>query len=336
MSRIAVVGSGLVGSGWAIVFARAGHNVAIYDADHAAAEAAMIRIKEILPELAARDLLEEPESHVLARLRVASSLDVACDGVEYVQESGPEKVEVKREIFAQMADAAPDAILATSSSGIPVSRFCADLDARARCLVAHPVNPPYLVPVVEIVPAPWTATDVVSQTHALMEAIGQVPIILKREIDGFVLNRLQGALLHEAFRLVEDGVADPEDIDKTVRDGLGLRWSFMGPFETIDLNAPNGVDEYVARLGSLYLDLAEQRGAPKAWNAKLVAQVTAARRRELAKADIETRAAWRDRRLMDLNIYKTKANDQEDVVPRQSLRIDPPDAIPSKLHSTTD
>ena len=122
-----------------------------------------------------------------------------------------------------------NAIIASSSSGIPASAFTRDLKTRQRCLIAHPVNPPYLVPLVEICPAPWTDPEVVERTRAIMIQAGQVPATVKKEIDGFALNRLQGALLAEAFRLLADDVISPADLDALVKHGLGLRWSFMGP-----------------------------------------------------------------------------------------------------------
>src|SRR6185436_12588726 len=152
-------------------------------------------------------------------------------------ENTPEQVEVKREVFAKLdAVAGPQTILASSTSAILPSAFTEAVPGRHRCLVAHPINPPYLVPAVEIVPSPWTDADVVERTRALMVELGQAPIVMKREIDGFIMNRLQGALLQEAFRLVAEGYATTDDIDTGLCQGIGLRWAFMGPFETIDLN----------------------------------------------------------------------------------------------------
>src|SRR5207253_7258482 len=118
-----------------------------------------------------------------------------------------------------------------------------------RGLVAHPINPPQLNPLEELVGAPWTAPATIAKAKAIYEAVGQAPIVVKREIDGFILNRLQAVLLSEAFRLVGDGYVTPQDLDKTLKDGLGLRWSFMGPFETIELNAPGGIPDYCRRYG---------------------------------------------------------------------------------------
>eukprot|EP00042_Codosiga_hollandica_P047264 m.509994 g.509994 ORF g.509994 m.509994 type:complete len:232 (-) comp57413_c0_seq4:74-769(-) len=122
------------------------------------------------------------------------------------------------------------------------------------------VNPPHVIPLVELVPAPWTHPDVLARTRALMAAIGQSPIVVKKEVNGFILNRLQYALLMEAWRLVEDGVATAEDVDTAVSDGLGLRWSFMGPFKTIDLNAPSGLADYCERYGANITAVCEEQG----------------------------------------------------------------------------
>ena len=143
-------------------------------------------------------------------------------------------------------------MLASSTSAILPSAFTEALKGRARCLVVHPINPPYLIPAAEVVPAPWTDAAVVERAAAFLRAAGHAPIVMKREIDGFVMNRMQGALLEEAFRLVAEGYASVEDVDIGIREGLALRWSFMGPFETIDLNAPGGVRDYAERYQQIY------------------------------------------------------------------------------------
>ena len=159
-----------------------------------------------------------------------------------MQENAPERLDVKKAIFSELDRLAPQsAVLASSTSAILPSRFTEHLAHRHRCLVIHPINPPYLIPAAEVVPAPWTAPETVERARAFLVAAGQAPIVMKRELDGFVMNRMQGALLEEAFRLVADGFASVEDVDVGIREGLALRWSFMGPFETIDLNAPAGV-----------------------------------------------------------------------------------------------
>ena len=223
---------------------------------------------------------------------------------EYIQECGPERADVKQPLFAELERAArANAIIASSSSGIPASAFTRDLKTRQRCLIAHPVNPPYLVPLVEICPAPWTDPAVVERTRAIMVQAGQVPATVKKEIDGFALNRLQGALLAEAFRLLADDVISPADLDALVKHGLGLRWSFMGPLETIDLNAPGGLADYCDRYGPLYATMQEQM-KPLAWDKTLVDRLHAARRADLPTNMQAVRQEWRDRRLMALLAHK--------------------------------
>src|ERR1700734_3749026 len=256
MSKIALVGLGLVGRAWAISFARAGHDVALWDDKPDAADEALRFADEVLPDLAANQLLRDSPAAVRARMRRAATLEEALDGASHVQESTPEEVGVKRHVFARLDALAPTgAVLASSTSAILPSRFTESLPGRARCLVVHPINPPYLIPAVEIVPAPWTDAAVVERTTSFIRSAGHAPIVMKKEIDGFVMNRLQGALIEEAFRLVAEGYASVEDIDIGIREGLALRWSFMGPFETIDLNAPAGVRDYAQRYQSMYADI---------------------------------------------------------------------------------
>lgn len=305
MDRIAVIGGGLIGRAWSIVFARAGFAVSLFDQSQEAASNALGFIAARLPELAAEGLLmgSQPDA-VMARISLAPTLEAALDGAIYVQENGPERADAKAALFARMDELSPrTTILASSTSGIPASRFTEALRGRSRCLVSHPVNPPYLVPVVEICPSPWTSEEVVARTRALMQRAGMVPATIKREVTGFVLNRLQIALVAEAFRLVADGVVSPEDCDATIKHGLGLRWAIMGPFETIDLNAPGGVEDYCARYGALYAQVQEEQ-TPVDLTPELVADVHAAMRQHLPLSAQPARQEWRDRRLMALLAHK--------------------------------
>ena len=304
MEKIGVVGAGLIGRAWATVFARAGHSVVMFDADAAALPRAVGLIRDGLRELKEFGLIDESPDTVAARVRTASSLAECVRDVDYVQENTAERLEVKREVYAQMdAAAKPDCILASSTSTIETSRFADGLEGKHRCLVAHPVNPPHIVPIVEISPAPFTSPEVVARTRALHEKVGQVPITVKREVEGFILNRLQAALLNEAWRLVQEDYVSVEDLDKTIRDGLGLRWAFMGPFETIDLNAPGGIPDYAARYGpKLHGMMKDIRY--EAWGPGVVAKVEAERRKIMPQDQHGTREAWRDRRLMALIAHK--------------------------------
>ena len=306
--KVAVIGTGLVGSGWAVVFARAGCSVALFDSEPGAAGRGREVVAQQLRDLSAHGLIAEEPDAVLARVSVAADLGDALSGAAYAQESTFERLDVKREVFSAI-DAAigPDTLVGSSSSGIPASAYTDHVGCRARCLVAHPVNPPSLAPVVELVPAPWTAPETVRAVRALMEQVGQSPVEMTREIEGFILNRLQGVLLMEAWRLVEQGYATAEDVDRTVKDGLGLRWAFMGPFETIDLNAPGGVADYARRLGPLYQSIAASTPEHRVWDEAVIGTVEAQRREILPAEGLAARRAWRDRRLMALAAHKKDA-----------------------------
>lgn len=304
--HIAVVGAGLVGSGWVTVFARGGHDVRVFDESPQIRASLRDTIAAQLSDLASYGLVDEVDE-ILARVHVCDTLADAVTGAFYVQESVLEREDVKRNISRAIAEhLADDAVVGSSTSGIPASAFTADAPGRERYLVVHPVNPPYLVPVVELVPAPWTSSAAVESAMALMNDVGQTPVLVRREIEGFILNRLQGALLREAWALFEEGYASAEDIDKTVRDGLGLRWAFMGPFETIDLNAPGGIRDYAERLGPLYHSIAASRTAPQPWSDDLIARAEEARREALPADELAKRRGWRDRRLMALAAHKAK------------------------------
>ncbi len=307
MDKIAIIGAGMIGRAWAVVFARAGRPVALYDSDTGVIEAAREAIAQAARDLADAGLIDEAPENLTARVAPAATIAEALDGSGYAQESAPEDVALKRALYGELdAAAAPDTVIGSSTSGIPASTYAAHLAGRNRCLVAHPVNPPSVVPLVELVPAPWTDADVVTRARDLMIAIGQEPIVVRKEIGGFILNRLQGALLNEAMRLIADGYVSTEDLDRTVKHGLGLRWSFMGPMETIDLNAPAGVPDYAARYGPIYTQVARE-AEPRKWDEALYGQAATDRRAALAMEDHAERQAWRDRRLMALAAHKRKA-----------------------------
>jgi L-gulonate 3-dehydrogenase len=309
--KVTIVGAGLIGRAWAAAFARSGMSVAIWSRNEATSDAARKFVHQCLPLLEAEGLLGDRHASDLCDLVVVHpTLEAAVNSADYVQENFPEDVETKRAIYAMLdAVCAPETIIASSASALPASAFTETLAGRGRCIVAHPINPPYLVPATEVVPAPWTMPEVVDGTCEILSDAGQVPVVLKREIDGFVVNRLQGALLNEAFRLVGEGYAGIEDIDTAIKHGLALRWSFMGPFETIDLNAPGGVRDYVERYNALYTSLLSQMQGKSEWAADVLDGVEASRRKHLAMEAHGERQAWRDRRLMALAAHKLEADE---------------------------
>ena len=302
--HIGVFGAGLVGTGWSIVFARGGEHVRVFDASQAARDRVLDDVAGRLADLKGVGLIDDADA-ILSRVEVCDDMAAVIEGAKYVQESVSERVPLKQEVSRQISELlGPETVVGSSTSGIPASAFTEDLQNRDRFLVAHPVNQPYLVPVVEVAPAPWTAPASVETAMTVMRDVGQSPILVRREIEGFILNRLQGVLLREAWALLEEGYASADDIDKTVREGLGLRWSFIGPFETIDLNAPGGVREYAEVLGPLYHSIDASRSDPEPWSEALIAKAEAEMRAKIPAEGLEERRNWRDRRLMALAAHK--------------------------------
>lgn len=309
-SKVALIGGGLIGYSWAAIFARAGCHVRIYDASEEQRERLPGLLKTQLEELEAVGLAEDAAG-AFARISVSGSMAEAIEGAVHIQENGPERLEVKQALLKEVDSLADEAAtIASSTSALLPSALSEWLAGRHRFLVAHPVNPPHLIPVVELCPAPWTEEGTMEKVRVLMQAIGQKPLVMKREIDGFILNRLQGALLREAFSLVEQDYARVEDVDAAVSEGLGLRWSFMGPFETIDLNAPDGLADYGRRYRDMYANMAAGSEA-KPWSDDLLAKAEAQRREILPAGKLPDRQRWRDARLQALALHKRDQDDRE-------------------------
>lgn len=302
--KAAILGSGLIGRSWAMVFARGGHEVRLWDQDEAQVTKALAHIATTLPLMAAEGLIDDPEA-VKARIRGAANLGEALDGVGFVQENIVERAEPKQKLFAEVeALAARTAILSSSTSAIMPSIIFGGLATRERCLVSHPLNPPHLAPIVELCGADFTSPDVVVQAKDFMAGCGMSPITVKREIEGFILNRLQLAVLNEAFRLIAEDYVTAEDLDKTIKDGLALRWSFMGPIETIDLNAPQGVADYLERYGPTIRRVGDSQSAAAPWPESIGKTLDAERRALVPSEKLGAATEWRDRRLMALAAHK--------------------------------
>ncbi|MEH2478568.1 L-gulonate 3-dehydrogenase [Nitrobacteraceae bacterium AZCC 2146] len=304
--NVAIVGAGLIGRAWAAIFARAGWNVRLTDPHGPTLAAAPGLIRDELRALARHGLAADPDG-AAARVSIATDLADAVKNVIFVQENGPENVEQKIAIFAELDRLAPpDALLVSSTSAIVASRFTENLPGRVRCLIGHPVNPPHLVPLVELCGAPWTSAQAIDRARNIYREIGQVPVTVNKEINGFILNRLQGALLAEAFRLVGEGFVSAKDLDHTVKDGLGLRWSFLGPFETIELNAPGGIPDYCARYTGFYKELAAAAAGPEVYQSPNVDRVIAAWPHQPTPERIAKLTIQRNERLAALAAHKAK------------------------------
>jgi 3-hydroxyacyl-CoA dehydrogenase len=305
--KSAIIGTGLIGRSFAIVFAKGGHEVSLWDGVAGQAETALAAIAASLADMADCGLVESPDP-ILKRIGIAPDLAGALGGAAHVQESIAEKLEPKRQIFAAIeTHAPPDAVLASSTSAILPSAIFEALASRHRCLVAHPMNPPHLAPVIELCGAPFTDPAILAATAAVFAGCGMAPVTVKREVPGFILNRLQLALLGEAFRLIANGYVTAADLDTTVKDGLALRWSFMGPIETSDLNAPGGIADYLARYGEAIREAGRPVAGEPDWPADMGNMLAEERQREVPRDRLAEAQAWRDRRLMALALHKAEA-----------------------------
>ena len=300
-AKVAVIGSGSIGTAFAVVFGSAGHQVLVQDPDAQRLVEARATLGSILADLSGHGLLDDTPDAVLARVSFTSDLAEALSGAVWVQECAPENLPLKRELFSRLDELAPPAaVIASSASAIPSSQSAGHVAGRARCLVCHPANPPFLLRVIEVVPHAETDPAVVEFAATFLASCSMKPVVVRKEVEGFVFNRLQGAILREAYCLLRDGVATVDEIDTMVRDGLGLRWSFMGPFETVDLNTRGGLASHAKKIGPAYHRMGLERGQDDPWTDELVAKAVEQRREVLQLDDWEARTAWRDRRLMAL------------------------------------
>ncbi len=295
-STIAILGAGEIGAALAAVFADAGATVWIADPDTAARAGLDSRLTAFREEMAEAGLAQDLPG---GQVRAVPGADALPQAIDMAIEAGPEDVAIKRGLFAALRRRlGPDTAIVTTSSAITISTILEDPADRRACIAVHPANPPTLIRVVECVPAPETDPKVVHHVSALFEAAGFTPVLLGREVEGFALNRLQSALLREAYRLVEAGVVDVAGADRLVSDGLGPRWALSGPFETADLNTPGGIAAHVRRMGPAYARIGMEngeRGLP--WSEALVAEVVAQRRAALPEEDRHGRVLWRRRAL---------------------------------------
>lgn len=300
-AKIAVVGAGSIGIGWALHFAAHGHEVRLFDVDAKQRELVAPRVKERLEALKAHNLLDEDIAKVASRISTHDSLAQALAGANYIQECGPENVDFKESLFLEIESLAdPRAVIASSSSAIPSSRFTGKLKHPERALVVHPGNPPYLLLVAELVPHPETSREVIEFVKALLESSGMSAVVVHGEPEGFVFNRLQGAVLREAYALVRDGVISPREIDEIMIQGLGKRWSLIGAFGTSALNVKGGIEAHAERMAASYHRMGLERGQDDPWSDELVAKVAEDMKKKFPVANWEEDVIKRDLALMRL------------------------------------
>jgi 3-hydroxyacyl-CoA dehydrogenase len=299
--KVAIVGAGSIGAGWTIFFASAGHRVALYDPEIAQRESAKIRIGERLTLLKSHALLGDTVDQVLDRIEIFNELATAVSGAILIQECGPERVDIKREIFHEIESHADrGAIIASSSSTIKPSEFTNEMKHPERSLVIHPGNPPYLILVGEIVPTSRTSESVITQSRQILESCGMRAVLVRNEPQGFVFNRLQGAILREAYCLVRDGVISARELDEIMIKGLGKRWALIGAFGVSALNVKGGIRAHAARMGESYHQMGLERGQNDPWTPDLVEEVASDIEKKFPVEKWEADVLERDEALMKL------------------------------------
>lgn len=304
VQRVAVVGTGVIGASWTAYFLAQGLDVNATDPSPGAEERLRQAVAQHWPTLERFGLAAGAS---VDRLRFHDSLEDAVSVADFVQENGPERMDFKIELFRRMdAAAPPNAILASSSSGLAISGVQSGCAHPQRVVLGHPFNPPHLIPLVEVIGGERTSADTIERTMAFYAAIGKRPIHVKREVKGHIANRLQAALWREAFHLVEQGVASVADIDTAIAHGPGLRWAVMGPFMNLHLSGgAGGIAHVLAHLGGPIEDWWKDLGAPSMTPA-LQAQVSEGVAQELGTRRTAELEAARDTLL--LNLIRAKAD----------------------------
>ena len=310
IGSVACVGGGTIGFSWALLFAQHGLEVNIYDISEAVLSRAHIELRDAYETLVeAGTMTAEDAAAALDRITTTTDLEQAVKDVEFVQESGPERYRIKREIYRELDRlAGPDVVLASSTSAMLMTEIQKATTHPERCVVAHPYNPPHIVPLVEIVPGEATSAETVAVARDFMARMGRAPVVARKECRGHIVNHMQAVIYREAKWLVGNGVATAAEIDLAFRTGPGLRLALMGPFLVGMFTSPGGLQDTMVD-GKLNHALEDdipsrvEREAPVRtpendleWAKICVAQMEEA----LAGADMEQVKKWRDAKLLQI------------------------------------
>lgn len=296
--QVAVTGAGLIGISWAALFLAHGLNVRVYDPRPDLEKAVREGLANATPALQQLGFSTEG---LAKSLRIETTLEAAATDADLVQESGPEQIDFKREFFANLEKfVRPGALLFSSSSSLRATNFTRDMKHPERAMVGHPFNPPHVMPLVEIVPGEKTSPEAAQQALAFYRALGKAPVVLHKEINGFVGNRLQAAMLRECFYLVQQGVISVEDLDTLMTNSLGLRWATVGPYKGMHLGGgPGGINHFLTHLGGnlegLFNELGEAHITPET-----IAQLTRLTEAAYGPMPNPRMAAERDRKQMGI------------------------------------
>jgi 3-hydroxyacyl-CoA dehydrogenase len=309
MARIAIIGTGVIGSSWAALFAAHGHDVSATDPRPDAADELRRAVERCWPSLDRQGLVDEGGSPDLVSL--AGSAAAAAEGAAFVQENAPEQLDLKHDLYREIdAVTGPDVVIASSSSGL----MATDIQRCCKChpervVIGHPFNPPHLVPLVEVVGGEATNEAAIAAAMGMYTSIGKSPIHIRAELPGHVTNRLQAALWREAYWLVEQGAVSVADVDRAISSGPGLRWALLGPFATQHLSGGDaGIAHVLEHLGPPMVEWWETLRAA-AWTPELKAAVVAGVDAELDGIDQDRMLDERDRLLEQLVVAKAAAHD---------------------------
>lgn len=268
--KIACIGSGTIGSSWALNFATKGHLVSVQDVSDEQLKKSRNTISDGLNFLSQRGLLQSSAGEILSNITFTTSIKEAVEDSFLIQESGPETYEIKKKILKEIDEHAPkEAIYASSTSGLLITGIAEDSELPQRCIGAHPYNPPHLIPLVEITKGKKTDSEVARKAYLFYKELGKEPVILEKESLGFIGNRLSFALYRELISLVLSGVCTVEDIDKVVTYGIGIRWAILGPVMLYDLGGGDAGIKGMAKLdftlNQVFKDLSSMDKMPENW-----------------------------------------------------------------------
>jgi len=297
--RISVIGAGTIGASWAAYFLARGFEVAAYDPAPNGEDFARRFIDNAWPTLEKLKAVQPGADR--KRFSFFKDPAAAAEGAAFVQESGPEREDVKIELLAAIdAAAPPDSVIASSSSGLLISRVTVKCKHPERCVIGHPFNPPHLIPLVEVVGGAKTSPDAVRRAMTFYREIGKHPIHIKKEVRGHVANRLQMALWREAIHLVIEGVVSVADADAAIAYGPGLRWALMGPHLCFHMGGGDGgMKHYLDHLGPANQSWMDDLGTPRL-DAKTQKAIIDGVTEEAAGRSMDDLRRWRDRKLIEI------------------------------------
>tara|TARA_Y200000002_G_scaffold380309_1_gene391516 strand:+ start:389 stop:1315 length:927 start_codon:yes stop_codon:yes gene_type:complete len=294
MDKIGICGGGLIGASWALGFSSNKYKVFVYDNNKKVRDKFLEILKSLYEDLSIIKNIsfDEIESNII----ICDTIEEICTDSTLIQESIIEDLKLKKAIFIELEKFSnKETILASSSSYLLPSKISSQIIHKNRCIVAHPALPPHVVPFVEICPSEKTSDVTIQKAKKIYKSAEYIPIVLKKEIEGFVLNRLQGALLNEAVRLHEEGYASIEDIDVSLKHALGIRWAFLGPFEIMDLNAPGGIKDSFTRYRPGIKNLAEQQNSIPDYSDNYILKLEKEQRLRLKSSDRDNRIKKRNK-----------------------------------------